>query len=67
MVSPDDAMNQYDIETPETDFFSGPAYDKYSRRKNRCLLQMHLYNLIMIYVLMKSEFIQDKITGSLGD
>jgi hypothetical protein len=33
MVSPDDAMNQYDIETPETDFFSGPAYDKYNEAR----------------------------------
>jgi hypothetical protein len=43
IISPDDAMNQYDIETPETDFFSGPAYDKYSKERTDAYANKSFY------------------------
>jgi hypothetical protein len=52
IISPDDAMNQYDIETPETDF-SLVLLMINIVKKEQMLMQIHLVNLIMIYVLMK--------------
>jgi hypothetical protein len=68
MVSPDDAMNQYDIETPETDFFSGPAYDKYSKERTDAYANSpSKFDYDIRANEAAGQFIQDKITGSLGD
>jgi hypothetical protein len=68
MVSPDDAMNQYDIETPETDFFSGPAYDKYSEARTDAYANApSKFDYDIRANEAAGQFIQDKITGSLGD
>jgi hypothetical protein len=68
MVSPDDAMNQYDIETPETDFFSGPAYDKYSKERTDAYANSpSKFDYDIRANEAAGQFIQDTITGSLGD
>jgi hypothetical protein len=68
MVSPDDAMNQYDIETPETDFFSGPAYDKYSKERTDAYANSpSKFDYDIRANEAAGQFIQDKITDSLGD
>jgi hypothetical protein len=68
MVSPDDAMNQYEIETPETDFFSGPAYDKYSKERTDAYANSpSKFDYDIRANEAAGQFIQDKITGSLGD
>jgi hypothetical protein len=68
MVSPDDAMNQYDIETPETDFFFGPAYDKYSETRTDAYANSpSKFDYDIRANEAAGQFIQDKITGSLGD
>ena len=68
IVSPDDAMNQYNIETPETDFFSGPAYDKYNKERTDAYANSpSKFDYDIRANEAAGQFIQDKITGSLGD
>jgi hypothetical protein len=68
IISPDDAMNQYDIETPETDFFSGPAYDKYSKERTDAYANSpSKFDYDIRANEAAGQFIQDTITGSLGD
>jgi hypothetical protein len=68
MISPDDAMNQYDIETPETDFFSGPAYNKYNEvRTDAYANAPSKFDYDIRANEAAGQFIQDQITGSLGD
>jgi hypothetical protein len=68
MISPDDAMNQYDIETPETDFFSGPAYNKYNEARTDAYANApSKFDYDIRANEAAGQFIQDQITGSLGD